>query len=75
MSIQFYDIIRDVEVQITADDFDGDTSVGIEYGPETVTARRLDNGLDFELTEDEVELASIHAAKIYYEDVPDFPDH
>ena len=72
MAIKFFETIRDIEVEVTADDFDGDESVGVNIGPETVTATRLDNGEDFELTEAEIETLGIQATEIYFEDCEDF---
>lgn len=67
MKIEFSETIRGVEVEIIATDFDGDLSVGIHYGPETVYAKRLDDGSDFELTDEEVEALGIRAGEIYYD--------
>lgn len=63
----WFETVRGVEVEIFAESFDGDPSVGIEYGPEEVYAKTLE-GADFELTEDEVEKFTIEASKRYYED-------
>lgn len=66
-TIEFDRIIRGTEVTIYATDFDGDESVGISYGPETIYALDM-NGNDFELTEEEVEKFTIEASKIADED-------
>lgn len=68
MKVRLHKIIRGVEVEILAEQFDGDPSVGIAYGPESVTATTYD-GLDFPLTDEEVEQLGIQAAAVYYDDV------
>lgn len=50
----FFETIRGVEVEIFAEEWDGDPSVGIPYGPEFVYAKTLD-GQDFELTDAETD--------------------
>jgi hypothetical protein len=70
-TIEFSKEIRGVEVWITAEDFSGDESVGIGIGPDCVTAKRLDNAEDFELTDDEVEAIGIEATESYLAD--DYP--
>ena len=58
--------IRGTEVEVTATDFDGDTSVGMPYGPEVVYAETLD-GEPFELTDEETEELIIEFSKSYNE--------
>jgi len=48
-------IIRDVPVCILADEFTQDRSVGIEFGPEELSAIRQDDGTPFELTAEETD--------------------
>ena len=67
MSIKFFETIRDIEVEVTADDFEGDHAIGMNYSPDTLSAKRLDDGTDFELTDDEIETLSIKASERYYE--------
>lgn len=64
-------VIRGIEVTVTGEDFDGDPSVGIEYGPETVYATDGE-GKDFELTEEELEKFTIELSKRYHEDWIDY---
>lgn len=66
MRVELFETIRGVEVHVFADNFDGDPSVGICYGPEEVYARDMD-GNPFELTDEEVERFGIKATTIYYE--------
>lgn len=56
-----------VELEITADSFEGDESVGVPYGPEEVSAKRLDNGLSFELSDAQVEQLGVVAMERYYD--------
>ncbi len=63
----FFRIVRGVEVEIIATQFDGDESVGIAYAPECVEAKTLD-GEPFELTDDEIERFTIEAAEAAFED-------
>ena len=62
-AMNFLTIIRDVDVEVFACNFDGDESVGIPYGPEEIWAKTLD-GQDFELTDKEQEDLSIKATEI-----------
>lgn len=66
--IEFDRVVRGVEVTIHATDFDGDDSVGIPYGPETVYATN-ESGDDFPLTDEEVDKFGIEATEAYYDDV------
>ena len=66
-TITFSKVIRGVEVEVEASQFDGDDSVGIPIGPECVTATGPD-GEDFPLTDAEVESLGIEAAECYYND-------
>lgn len=70
-TIQFSEIIREIEVEIFASDFDGDPSVGLNYGPECVWAEDK-NGNDFPLTEDEIEKFSTKASEIYLDNSSDY---
>lgn len=68
-TIEFFRVIRGVEVKVCADSFDGDPSTGVGFGPEELWAVRLggdgkDAG-DFELADEEIELLSIEATEIY----------
>jgi len=65
--MRWFETVRDHEVEIFADSFDGDPSVGIEYGPEEVWAVTM-AGASFDLTDEEVEKFTIEAAKRYHED-------
>jgi hypothetical protein len=65
--IQFDRVVRGVEVTVTAEDFDGDESVGVPIGPETVYAETLSGEL-FDLTDDEVETFGIQASEAYFDD-------
>lgn len=65
----FYETIRGVEVTIHCEDFDGDESVGIPYGPETVYAIR-DDGSEFELTDAEITDWAIAATQALLYDDP-----
>lgn len=56
----FFDTIRGAEIEVFAESWDGDMSVGIAYGPEDVYAKTLE-GEPFELTESEVEAMTIRA--------------
>lgn len=67
----FFETIRGVEIEVHAEDWYGDPSVGIEYGPETVYARTLD-GEDFELTDEETEKLTSTAIKASWDDFPDY---
>lgn len=69
--IQMDRVVRGVEVTVTAEDFDGDESVGIAIGPETVCAETL-SGEPFELTDEEVETFGIQATELYFESDCDF---
>lgn len=66
MPLSFFAIVRGVEVEIFADQFDGDDSVGIPIGPEEVWAKTLE-GQPFNLTDAEVERFGIEATEIYYD--------
>lgn len=70
MKLNWSEVVRGVEVEIYATDFDGDESVGIPYGPETVYAETMD-GKPFELTEDEITKFTIEASEAAYYDGPD----
>ncbi len=59
----FFETIRGVEVEVTAESWDGDESVGIPYGPEEVSATRLDNGEPFDLTDEEIDRLTIVACE------------
>ena len=59
--------IRGIELEIFAEDFDGDPSIGIPYTAQHIYAIDED-GQDFQLTNNEVEQISIEATKAYYED-------
>lgn len=63
----FFQTIRGVEVEIHAEEWDGDESVGIPYGPEVVYATTLD-GEDFELTDAETEAMTIRACESAFHD-------
>lgn len=63
----FMRTVRGVEIEVHAINFDGDPSVGIEYGPQDVYAETLD-GKSFELTEEEVDQFTIEASIAAYED-------
>jgi hypothetical protein len=65
--MEFFKTIRGVEVVVHAEQFDGDPSVGIGYGPEVVYATTHD-GTPFELTDEEVELLGMEAAEAYDDD-------
>lgn len=67
----FFETIRGVEVEVFAEEWDGDPSVGIPYGPEVVYAKTLD-GEDFELTEGETEQMTILACHIDFHDNDQF---
>lgn len=58
--------IREIEVEVFATDFDGDPSVGIAYGPETIWAETLD-GQPFELTAEEIDKYSVYFSQVYQE--------
>lgn len=66
MKISFFSVVRSVEVEIIATDFDGDPSVGIGIGPEQVWAKTLE-GEPFELTDEEAEKLGIEATEIWYD--------
>lgn len=66
MALSFFRTIRCHELEVFADHFDGDESVGIGYGPEEVWAKTLE-GEPFELTDLEIESLGIEATKIWYE--------
>lgn len=66
MKISFFRVVRGVEVEIIATDFDGDPSVGIGIGPEDVSAKTME-GDPFDLTDEEVERLGIEATEIYYD--------
>lgn len=59
--------VRGTEVSVFADNFDGDPSVGLPYGPEDVWAKTID-GQPFELTDEEVERFGIEATEAYLDD-------
>lgn len=61
--INFLDVIRDIDVEVFADNFTEDTSVGIPFGFDNIWAKTLD-GKDFELTEKEQESLSIIATDL-----------
>lgn len=65
--MNFIKTIRGVDVEVHADKFDGDPSVGIGIGPEEVWAETLD-GEPFELTDEEVEQLGIEATEAYLDD-------
>lgn len=65
--IEFSATVRGVEITIHAEQFDGDPSVGIPYGPEAVYATREDNGEDFPLTDEEAGTFGIEAMESYYD--------
>lgn len=71
MKLNMFKTVRDTEVQVFAEDFDGDPSVGVGYGPELVYAKTLD-GEDFELTDEESEAFGIEFGQMYYESDDDF---
>lgn len=60
----FFKTIRGVEVEIHAEQFDEDPSVGIPYGPVEVWATTLVDDGHFELTDEEYEQLGIEAAEI-----------
>ncbi len=62
--------IREVEVQVHAEEWDGDDSVGIPYGPEVVYAKTID-GQDFELTDAESDAMAIRAIEIHWDSYED----
>ncbi len=66
MKLDMFRTVRDTEVQVFAEDFDGDLSVGIAYGPELVYAKTLD-GEDFELTDEETEAFTVWFSEMYHE--------
>ena len=73
MKLSKTETIREIEVEVFATDFDGDPSVGIAYGPETVWAETLD-GQPFELTDEEIEKYILEFSK-QYQEMDDFgPD-
>jgi hypothetical protein len=59
----FFDTIRDTEIEVFAEEWDGDISCGIAYGPEVVYAKTLD-GQPFELTELEEAAMTVKAMEI-----------
>jgi hypothetical protein len=65
--VEFNQTIRGVEVQVFANSFYGDPSVGIGYGPEEVWAEKLD-GEPFELTDEEADVLGMVATDIYLGD-------
>jgi len=65
--IELTKTVRGTEVTVFAEDFDGDPSVGIGIGPESVWAETLD-GTPFELTDEEVEKFGIEATECYLDD-------
>lgn len=56
-------IVREVPVYICADEFTEDQSVGLNWGPEQITAIRRDDGTVFELTSEETDFWSCEAGK------------
>lgn len=66
-TIQYFETVRGVEVEIFAEDFDCDPSVGLPIGPENVYAKTM-NGEYFDLTDEEVEKFGIKATEIYLAD-------
>lgn len=65
MSVNFSTTIRGVEVEIFANNFECDPSVGLAGQHEELYAETLD-GDDFELTDAEVEQLLIEAAEIEF---------
>ena len=65
----FFETIRGVEIEVFAERFEGDPSIGLEIGPEEVWAKTLD-GKDFYLRDEEVEQLATKATEIYLEDDP-----
>lgn len=67
--------IRETEVTVYFDKFDGDPSVGINFGPEEVWAEDKD-GKPFELTDQEIQDLSMEAVECYHDqDPPDGYTH
>jgi len=66
MKLEYDEFIRGTQITITCTDFDGDESVGIPYGPETVYATD-EYGNDFELTEDEIDAFTVKASNDAYD--------
>ena len=66
MTLSFFRTIRGQELEVFADQFDGDESVGIGYGPEEVWAKTPE-GEPFELTDLEIESLGIEATEIWYD--------
>lgn len=64
--MNFIHTIRGEEVEVHAESWDGDESVGMAYVPEEVYANTLE-GAPFELTDEEIEELTIKAVEIYYE--------
>ncbi len=54
--------IRGVDVVIYAGEFTSDRSVGMNWGPEVIGAVRCDNGTEFDLTDEEMDLYAGKAA-------------
>lgn len=58
----FTKTIRNTELEIFCDDWDGDESVGIPFGPQHIYA--IDNdGNDFQLTEQETQQIFVEAVE------------
>lgn len=70
--MELFRTIRGVEVKITSDEWDGDESVGISYGPSVIYAETFD-GQEFLLTPEEETIIAMEATKNYYSDNC-FPD-
>lgn len=68
--MELFRTIRGVKVKIIADEFSGDESVGIGYGPEVLYAETMD-GEPFELTDKEAMEISGDATESYLEP-PDY---
>lgn len=56
-------VVRGIPVYICADEFTEDQSVGMNWGPEQITAFRRDDATVFELTQEEIDHWSCEAAK------------
>ena len=66
MKLDMFKTVRDTEVQVFAEDFFEDPSVGVGYGPEQVYAKTLE-GEDFELTDEESEAFGVEFSQMAQE--------
>ena len=65
MSMGTAAVVRGIPVYICADEFTEDQSVGMNWGPEQITAFRRDDATVFELTSEETDFWSCEAGKNY----------